>query len=141
MKHLADAEGGWTDRILGITPSETAFDDYMASFVLSEDETLAGVLLQYTEACARADTVTGEINDLGVAYRFPRRLGFLIPRTARFGGSSSTSSKKPRVMPGMPTSSARRSTDVERSTHGRSGGMPPTGGSNRGGQRTDRPAG
>jgi uncharacterized damage-inducible protein DinB len=65
VKHLADAEGGWTDRILGITPSETAFDDYMASFVLSEDETLAGVLLQYTEACARADAVTGEINDLG----------------------------------------------------------------------------
>ena len=65
VKHLADAERGWTDRILGVPPRDTAFDDYMASFVLSEDETLAGVLLQYTEACARADAVTGEINDLG----------------------------------------------------------------------------
>jgi uncharacterized damage-inducible protein DinB len=65
VKHLTDAERGWTDRIQGIPPSDSAFDDYMASFVLSEDETLAAALLQYAEKCARTDAVISEIEDLG----------------------------------------------------------------------------
>ena len=100
VKHLTDAERGWTDRILGVPPSDTAFDDYMASFVLSEDETLATVLLQYEGTCAQTDAVTSEIDDLGrrvplpVAPWFPDPEGctvrwillHLIEETARHAG-------------------------------------------------------
>jgi uncharacterized damage-inducible protein DinB len=79
VKHLTDAEHGWTDRILGVPPSDTAFDDYMASFVLSEDETLAAVLLQYEEACAQADAVLGGIDDLGRRVPLPEAPWFPDP--------------------------------------------------------------
>jgi hypothetical protein len=49
----------------GCIANETAFDNYMASFVLSEDETLAEVLLEYEETCARTDAAMSEIEESG----------------------------------------------------------------------------
>jgi uncharacterized damage-inducible protein DinB len=100
VKHLADAERGWTDRILGVPPSDTAFDDYMSSFVFSEKETLAIAVSQYEQACARTDEVIVRINELGrrvplpVAPWFPDPEGctirwillHLIEETARHAG-------------------------------------------------------
>jgi uncharacterized damage-inducible protein DinB len=79
VKHLADAEHGWTDRVLGVEPSETAFDDYMASFALSGDETLAGVLLRYGETSARTDAVISDIDDLGRRVPLPEAPWFPDP--------------------------------------------------------------
>ena len=81
----------------------------MASFVVSEDETLADVLQQYAEACARTDAVVNGIDELGRRIPLPAAPWFPIPRTARSGGSCSTSSKRRHATPDMPTSSARRS--------------------------------
>jgi uncharacterized damage-inducible protein DinB len=100
VKHLADAEGGWTDRILGIPPADAGFEEYMASFVLSPDETLAEVLQRYEETTARTDAVVRDIDDLGrrvplpVAPWFPDPEGctvrwilfHLIEETARHAG-------------------------------------------------------
>jgi uncharacterized damage-inducible protein DinB len=41
VKHLADAEGTWTDRIAGLPARDASHEDYMASFELAEHETLA----------------------------------------------------------------------------------------------------
>jgi uncharacterized damage-inducible protein DinB len=65
VKHLADAERGWTDRVAGVPPVDASFDDYMASFVLADDETLAGIQEQYEDASARTDEVIASIDDLG----------------------------------------------------------------------------
>jgi uncharacterized damage-inducible protein DinB len=100
VKHLTDAEQGWTDRIFGVPPSDTAFDDYIASFLLPEDETLATAIRQYEETCARTDGAILGINDLGrriplpVAPWFPDPedctvrwiLLHLIEETARHAG-------------------------------------------------------
>jgi uncharacterized damage-inducible protein DinB len=71
VKHLTDAERGWTDRIRGVPPSDTAFEDYMASFVLTEDETLVAVIAEYEATCARTDAAIGQIDDLGRRVRLP----------------------------------------------------------------------
>jgi uncharacterized damage-inducible protein DinB len=80
VKHLTDAERGWTDRIRGVPPSETAFDEYMASFNLLEEETLAAMLLQYIEACAQTNAVISEIEDLGRRVPLPEAPWFPDPR-------------------------------------------------------------
>jgi uncharacterized damage-inducible protein DinB len=79
VKHLVDAERGWTDRIMGVPPAESSFEDYMASFVLSQDETLAEVLQVYEEAGARTDAAIGEINDLGRRVPLPAEPWFPDP--------------------------------------------------------------
>jgi uncharacterized damage-inducible protein DinB len=100
VKHITDAESGWTDRILGAPPSDTAFDDYMASFLLSGDETLATAVRQYEQTCVRTDEAIVRINDLDrrvplpVAPWFPDPDGctvrwillHLIEETARHAG-------------------------------------------------------
>jgi uncharacterized damage-inducible protein DinB len=65
VKHLADAERGWIDRVANVPPVDASIDDYMASFVLADDETLAGILDQYEEASARTDEVIKSVDDLG----------------------------------------------------------------------------
>jgi len=70
VEHLADAERGWIDRVAGVRPVGASFDDYMASFVLTDDETLVGVLEPYEEASARTDEEIESANDLG--RRVPR---------------------------------------------------------------------
>jgi uncharacterized damage-inducible protein DinB len=79
VKHLAEAERNWTDRILGVPPSEEAFEIYMASFVLAEDETLAAVLQQYGELSARTDAIIGGIDDLGSRVPLPEAPWFPDP--------------------------------------------------------------
>ena len=65
VKHLVRGERDWSDHIAGVPPRDGSFDDYMASFVLSEDETLAGVLEQYEEAGTHTDAVIQNVDDLG----------------------------------------------------------------------------
>jgi uncharacterized damage-inducible protein DinB len=102
VKHLLYGEHNWTDRIQGVTLDDTGLQiqAYMASFVLEEDETLAGVLQQYADACARTNAVVDGIDDLGrpvplpEAPWFPDRerctvrwiLFHLIEETARHAG-------------------------------------------------------
>ena len=64
VKHLADAERGWTDHMAGTPSGGGSVDDYMASFVLSDDETLAEVLEQYEAVGARTDEVVKREGDL-----------------------------------------------------------------------------
>lgn len=65
IKHLARAEQGWTDRILGCdTTDPTDYGAYMAQFHMRPDETLADVLAQYEEATTRTDAVLADIDDL-----------------------------------------------------------------------------
>jgi uncharacterized damage-inducible protein DinB len=100
VKHLADAERGWAGHIAGAPSGAGSYEDYMASFVLSEDETLAGVLEQYDAACAHTDEVVEGVDDLGRrvplpdAPWFPDREGctvrwillHLVEETARHAG-------------------------------------------------------
>ena len=72
VKHLADAERGWIDRVAGLPPVDASFDDYMASFVLADDETLAGVLGQYEDASARTVEVIESVDDLGRRVPLPK---------------------------------------------------------------------
>ena len=79
VKHLTEGESGWTDRVLGVPPSDSAFEDYMESFVLGEDESLATVLQRYEEAGARTDTVMGGVDDLGRLVPLPAEPWFPDP--------------------------------------------------------------
>jgi uncharacterized damage-inducible protein DinB len=79
VKHLAHAESGWADRIVRVPPGNSAFEDHMASIVLSEDETLAGALQLYEETSARTDAVIGGIDDLGRGVTLPREPWFPDP--------------------------------------------------------------
>jgi uncharacterized damage-inducible protein DinB len=65
IKHLVYGERNWTDRILGRPVGDTAFEEYMASFVLQDDETLGDMLHQYEDAAARTNEVVAGIDDLG----------------------------------------------------------------------------
>ena len=47
VKHLTQGERDWSGHIAGAPSSGGSFEDYMAGFALSEDETLADVLKQY----------------------------------------------------------------------------------------------
>jgi uncharacterized damage-inducible protein DinB len=65
IKHLAKAEQGWTERIVGSdTADPTDYGAYLAQFHMGPDETLADVLALYEEAAARADAVLADIDDL-----------------------------------------------------------------------------
>jgi uncharacterized damage-inducible protein DinB len=79
VKHLADAESGWTDRVLGIPPGDSAFENYIGSFALREDASLAAVLQLYEDASARTDAVMGGMDDLGRQVPLPREPWFPDP--------------------------------------------------------------
>jgi len=79
VKHLADAESGWSGHIAGDSPRDASFEDYMASFVLTEDETLASVLEQYEEVSARTDVVIQSVDDLGRRVPLPEAPWFPDP--------------------------------------------------------------
>jgi uncharacterized damage-inducible protein DinB len=100
VKHLAAAERGWVDRVLGQDQTDPAdFGAYLADFALRPDETLAGVLDLYADEAARTDAVMADIADLdrdvplpqGVPW-FPESatvrwvLLHLIQETARHAG-------------------------------------------------------
>jgi uncharacterized damage-inducible protein DinB len=72
VKHLLYGERTWTDRIEGRPVDEdAAFAEYMASFVLTDEETLAGLVQQYEDAGARTDAVVARIDDLGQSVPLP----------------------------------------------------------------------
>jgi uncharacterized damage-inducible protein DinB len=71
VKHLVLGERSWTDRIEGAPLDDNAFETYMASFVLSEDESLDAVLREYEQASARTNAVIERINDLGQRVSLP----------------------------------------------------------------------
>ena len=79
VKHLTAAERGWTDRISGVPPSDTAFEDYMASFFLTDDESLVAVLAEYEETCTRTDVAIAQIDDLGRRVPLPEAPWFPDP--------------------------------------------------------------
>jgi uncharacterized damage-inducible protein DinB len=79
VKHLADAERGWTGHIAGVPPRDASFEDYMASFALTEEETLADVLGQYKEASAHTDVVIQGVDDLGCRVALPEAPWFPDP--------------------------------------------------------------
>jgi uncharacterized damage-inducible protein DinB len=79
VKHLADAERGWTDHIAGARSGGGSFEDYMASFVLSDEETLAGVLEHYEMVSAHTDDVVKGVDDLGRRVPLPEAPWFPDP--------------------------------------------------------------
>ena len=79
VKHLAHGERNWSDRIEGSEPSARAFEDYIGSFALDADETLAAVLERYAQEAARTDAVIGGIEDLGRRVPLPAEPWFPDP--------------------------------------------------------------
>ena len=79
VKHVADSEGTWTDRIQGLPHSDASYEDYMASFELTENESLASALERYEEAGARTDAVIDRIDDLGRRVPLPSAPWFPDP--------------------------------------------------------------
>jgi uncharacterized damage-inducible protein DinB len=72
VKHVAEAEKGWTDRVLGCDEADPGdYQGYLASFHLAPDETLARVLDLYESTAARTDAAMAEITDLGRAVPLP----------------------------------------------------------------------
>ena len=57
----------------------SSFEDYMAGFALSEDETLADVLEQYQGASMHTDSVVRSIDDLGRRVPLPQAPWFPDP--------------------------------------------------------------
>jgi hypothetical protein len=71
VKHVAGAEKGWTDRVLGCDESDPGdYQGYLASFHLGPDERLAGVLDLYEATAARTDEAMAHV-DLGRAVPLP----------------------------------------------------------------------
>lgn len=64
VKHLADAERSWTGHMAGAPAGGVTFEDYISSFVLADDESLAGVLEDYEVASAHTDHVVMGLDDL-----------------------------------------------------------------------------
>lgn len=103
VKHLTHAEQGWIERIdqepAGpADDSPEAFQEYMASFSLGENETLAGALEQYGDTATQTEAVISRVDDLGRAVPLPAAAWFpqgctvrwvmlhLIEETARHAG-------------------------------------------------------
>jgi uncharacterized damage-inducible protein DinB len=79
VKHLARAERDWSDHIAGAPSRGGSIEDYMAGFALSENETMAGVLKQYEEACAQTDRIAQNVDDLGRRVPLPQAPWFPDP--------------------------------------------------------------
>jgi uncharacterized damage-inducible protein DinB len=103
VKHLTYGEAGWIDRIQQestgpLDDSPEALREYMSSFSLGEDETLAGALERYRDTARRTDAVIGGVDDLGREVPLPAAAWFpdgctvrwvvlhLIEETARHAG-------------------------------------------------------
>jgi uncharacterized damage-inducible protein DinB len=73
VKHVATVENGWIEFILEgpKEPTEHAYADHAASFVLGADETLAGVLADYEKIAQRTDDLVRTLPDLGASHPLP----------------------------------------------------------------------
>ncbi len=73
VKHVAEAESGWIDRVLRSDSSDaTDYAAYLAGFQMQPDETLDGLLDLYAEVAARTQSVITDIGDLGQAVPLAR---------------------------------------------------------------------
>jgi uncharacterized damage-inducible protein DinB len=79
VKHLAQAERDWSNHIAGAPPRAGTFEDYMAGFALSEDETLADALNEYEEASTHTGFVVQSVDDLGRHVPLPQAPWFPDP--------------------------------------------------------------
>lgn len=70
IKHVARVERTWIDTILQRDRGST--EEYLASFQMGPDETLADVLASYDDAAAEMDRVVADIPDLGQAVPIPK---------------------------------------------------------------------
>jgi uncharacterized damage-inducible protein DinB len=100
VKHVAAAETGWIDRVLGTDQADpTDFGAYLAEFHLTADETLPDVLRRYRQSAARTDRVIGGIDHLEQEVRLAKNVPWfpesatvrwvllhLIEETARHAG-------------------------------------------------------
>jgi uncharacterized damage-inducible protein DinB len=100
VKHVAGAEEGWMDKVLGTDTSDpTDYGAYLAGFRMGPDETLAGLLEIYTDVAARTDGVVAGLDDLGRDVDLPKGVPWfpesasvrwillhLIEETARHAG-------------------------------------------------------
>jgi uncharacterized damage-inducible protein DinB len=100
VKHLADAEKGWIDRVLDCDSTDPGdYAGYLASFHLQPDETLSGALDVYATAADRTDAVIAGIADLDQDVPLPKGVPWfpdsatvrwvllhLIEETARHAG-------------------------------------------------------
>ncbi|MFI7608981.1 DinB family protein [Micromonospora sp. NPDC049366] len=62
VKHLTMVEGNWFPSLLAPGPDDvylTAEEDALASFTVTEDDTVDGVAAAYERACERSRTVAG----------------------------------------------------------------------------------
>ncbi|MEY9956655.1 DinB family protein [Streptacidiphilus sp. MAP5-52] len=76
IKHVANSERGWIDFILGgpatMETAEARYAEHADSFVLREDETLAGAIADYEEAAQRTDDLVRTLPDLGASQPLPK---------------------------------------------------------------------
>ena len=79
VKHLTQGERDWSDHIAGAPSRGGSFEDYMAGFALSEDETLTDVLEHYQEASMHTDFVVQNVDDLGRRVPLPQAPWFPDP--------------------------------------------------------------
>lgn len=79
VTHLAYGERGWCDRVEGIPLGDNAFEEYMASFVLPDGETLVDALGQYEEASERSNAVFANADDLDQRVPLPAAPWFPDP--------------------------------------------------------------
>lgn len=76
LKHAALVERSWMSTVLQRKRAEA---DYPASFRLGPDETLAGVLTDYTDAAEETDAVVAGIPDLGRPVPVPQGVPWFPP--------------------------------------------------------------
>jgi len=100
VKHVADAERNWIDKVLECDTSDpTDYSAYIAGFTMTADETLAGLLRLYEEQARRTDTAIAAVADLGRPVPLPKGVPWfpgsasvrwvllhLIEETARHAG-------------------------------------------------------
>ena len=76
IKHVAKVESGWVDFILngpdGREMNENSYAEHLDSFVLHEDETLAGALADYEKVAQRTDELVRTLPDLDAAHPLPQ---------------------------------------------------------------------
>lgn len=75
IKHVAKTEKGWGDFIVdgpaSMAMTEDSWAEQLDSFVLREDETLAGVLAEYEKIAQRTDELVRTLPDLGASHPLP----------------------------------------------------------------------
>ncbi|HET8931655.1 MAG TPA: DinB family protein [Acidimicrobiales bacterium] len=83
IKHVTDGEVSWTDFMTGnglrgddesidwADPDPAVLADYQQHFIMTADETIAGILDRYAEVAAQTDRLVATIDDLDAEYPLP----------------------------------------------------------------------